>query len=74
MFLSFKRELEAELRLEKKKARQEGIQEGVLEDSLEGARETRLDTARRMLQRGMAPSLVAELTDLSPEEIAALLN
>jgi hypothetical protein len=26
MFLSFKRELEAELRLEKKKARQEGLQ------------------------------------------------
>jgi hypothetical protein len=48
----------------------EGLQEGLQT----GRQEGHSDVARRMLQRGMSPALVAELTGLSPEEVAALLN
>ena len=39
----------------------------------QGKRETRLDTARRALERGLAPDMVSEITGLSVDEVEALL-
>ncbi|HQF90820.1 MAG TPA: hypothetical protein PL162_01930 [Synergistaceae bacterium] len=50
-----------------KHARQEGHKEGIEKGRREGLRAS----ARNMLRKGMPMALVAEVTGLSPDEVAA---
>jgi predicted transposase YdaD len=60
------------------KGRQEGeqvgLQKGRQEGRQEGRREALLQTARKALAKGMNPAEVAELTELSLEEVQKLAN
>jgi Putative transposase, YhgA-like len=53
--------------------REEGLKEG-LQKGLQEGREALLQTARRLLARGMAPAEVAEATALPLEEVQALTH
>ena len=59
---------ELDIIAEKAYARDEGLAEG----RAEGAREATLETARRMLAKGISPDIVAECTGLSREDLAGL--
>ena len=50
--------------------RREGIKKGVEKGRKEGLR----TSARNMLRKGMPMALVAEVTGLSPDEVAALMD
>ena len=52
----------------------EGKQEGKHEGKQEGKQEERLETARRMLAKGLDRSLIEECTGLSADEIASLAD
>lgn len=60
--------LEKEIRKLKKEGREEGREEG----RKEGVELAKLQTVRRMLEKGMALSLVAELVDLPEEQVRRL--
>jgi predicted transposase/invertase (TIGR01784 family) len=55
-----------------KAGRQEGRQEGLQEGLETGQQQKAQEIARTMLAQGMEPSLVAQVTGLSPDQIAAL--
>ena len=56
------------------KGRQEGEQVGLQKGRQEGHREALLQTARKALTKGMSPADVADLTDLSLEEVQKLAH
>lgn len=53
-------------------ARKEAIEEGLAEGRAEGINETRLEIAKRMLNKGMPEEEVADLTALTLEELRSL--
>ena len=60
------------------KGRREGIKKGVEKGRREGVEKGRKEglrtSARNMLRKGMPMALVAEVTGLSPDEVAALMD
>lgn len=54
------------------KGRQEGLQEGLQKGRQEGRLEEKREVARKALAKGMSPAEVAELTELSLEEVQKL--
>ena len=50
----------------------EGLEEGMKEGKKEGVREERIKNARGMKAEGIADEIIARVTGLTPEEIAAL--
>jgi predicted transposase YdaD len=52
--------------------RQEGLETGRQEGLETGQQQKAQEIARTMLAQGMEPSLVAQVTGLSPDQIAAL--
>lgn len=72
----FQRTFEEELEKTRRKGLQEGRQEGLLEGRQEGRekgrREFALNTARKLLARDMDPEEVAELVELSADEVRAV--
>jgi predicted transposase/invertase (TIGR01784 family) len=56
----------------KSDAREEGHAEGRAEGLVEGRAEEKLETARKMKEKGIALSLISEITSLSLEEIEKL--
>ena len=61
-------------RIWRKKVFTEGRLEGRLEGKLEGKRESDAKTARKLLARGQSPEAVAELFELSVEELRKLVE
>jgi len=53
-------------------ARQDGLEKGIEKGVQKGMKLARLEDARRLLVRGFSAEDVAELTDLSPEDIATI--
>ena len=51
----------------------QGFDRGMTQGFDKGSRDTKIATARRALDRGFAPDVVAELTGLSLDEVASLL-
>jgi predicted transposase/invertase (TIGR01784 family) len=54
------------------KARKEGMEKGKEEGKKEGEQQKALETARKMLSKGYELAEIAELTDLSPDDLTAL--
>ncbi len=54
--------------------RAKGLAEGKAEGLAEGKAEARVEIARRMLEKGLDPTLISEVTGLSPDEIRSLLT
>ena len=54
--------------------RQEGLQKGRQEGRQEGRREALLQTARKLLARGMSLDEVVEMTDLPLDEVQKLVH
>jgi predicted transposase/invertase (TIGR01784 family) len=52
--------------------RKAALDKGLREGREEGIKQEKLNTAKKLLQKGMALSEVAEITGLSPEEIEGL--
>ncbi|MCQ2168358.1 MAG: hypothetical protein MJY69_06820, partial [Bacteroidales bacterium] len=69
---------ERDIRNQKAFARNEGMKEGLkkgLEEGLErGKVETQLEVAKAMLSKGMAPTLISEITGLSLDQVLSLDN
>jgi len=55
-----------------REGRAEGLAEGIEKGLEKGVLQEKLNTAKRLIQKGMALSEVAEITGLSPEEIEGL--
>ena len=55
-----------------REGRAEGLAEGIEKGLEKGMLQEKLNTAKKLLQKGMALSEVAEITGLSPEEIEGL--
>ena len=53
-------------------AHKEGIKEGIDIDIKEGSKESKLEIARTMLKKNMDINLIAEITNLTVEEIKTL--
>ena len=71
--LSFRKAaLEKGLREGRAEGRAEGLAEGIEKGLDKGMLQEKLNTAKKLLQKGMALSEVAEITGLSPEEIEGL--
>jgi predicted transposase/invertase (TIGR01784 family) len=51
-----------------------GLKEGIQQGIQQGAQQERLATARKMLAKGYAIADICELTGLSAEEVAALVE
>ena len=56
------------------KGRKEGVEKGRREGVEKGRKEGLRTSARNMLRKGMPMALVAEVTGLSPDEVAALMD
>jgi predicted transposase/invertase (TIGR01784 family) len=69
---AIKKRAEKERQAGREEGIQEGIREGIQEGHLVGRREKQLEVARKALAKGMAPADVAELTDLTLEEVQKL--
>ena len=52
--------------------RKAALEKGLREGREEGIKQEKLNTAKKLLQKGMTLSKVAEITGLSPEEIEGL--
>jgi predicted transposase/invertase (TIGR01784 family) len=59
-------------RLDELSFRKAALDKGLREGREEGIKQEKLNTAKKLLQKGMALSEVAEITGLSPEEIEGL--
>ena len=55
-----------------KKGIEEGIKEGTKKGIEEGTKQTKIDTAKKMINKGMSIEDIVEITGLSKEEIEAL--
>lgn len=55
-----------------KEGRAKGLQEGRAEGRAEGEHNANLATARKMLSKGFSVDSIADITGLSPSEIASL--
>jgi len=54
-------------------AREDGIKEGLAQGEALGARQNQLETAQRMIAKGMPLETIADLTQLSLDEVAGLV-
>ncbi|MBE3564084.1 MAG: Rpn family recombination-promoting nuclease/putative transposase [Hydrogenibacillus schlegelii] len=76
MVTNFERVLDEAFRREREQGRRAGLEEGRRAGLEEGRRagleEGRRQTARRLLERGLDEALVAEVTELSLEEVRRL--
>ncbi|MCP4148514.1 MAG: hypothetical protein GY757_12280 [bacterium] len=52
--------------------KKEGIEEGIEESKKEGKVESKREIAKKSLEKGIPPDLVADITGLSVEEIETL--
>ncbi|MEX1337433.1 hypothetical protein ABG088_03985 [Hydrogenibacillus schlegelii] len=68
MITNFERVLDEAFRREREQGRRAGLEEG----RRVGLEEGRRQTARRLLERGLDEALVAEVTELSLEEVRRL--
>lgn len=55
-----------------REGRAEGLAEGIEKGLEKGMLQEKLNTAKKLLQKGMTLSEVAEITGLSPEEVEGL--
>ena len=55
-------------------AEQVGIEKGMEKGIEKGIEKGKLETARRMLARRMPVDVIADLTDLSEDEVVGLMN
>ena len=56
----------------RKEGREEGLSEGIEQGLAEGSKSTTLKTAGKMKQKNIAPTVIAECTGLTLEEVANL--
>ena len=54
--------------------RQEGFEDGFEQGEYSGIEKNKIETARNALARGLAPTLIAEITGLSVMDVQALAD